>query len=246
MPRATTAVRTAAAASRAVDTLAAERLLFGGAHARVAGIDEAGRGALAGPVVCAICRIDGALDVRVDDSKALTAKAREAAFATLTTDSRVQWAVAAVTSREVDEMNVLRATLECMDRVVEKFVAEYGATGLAVVVDGPHLPPRTKASLPALAVIDGDAKIRCVAAASIIAKVTRDRLMTALNGPFPGYGFEVNKGYPTAAHRAALSQFGPSTAHRSTFAPVRAARGGSTGFAALVKRRRSEAVASEE
>ena len=185
----------------------------------VAGIDEAGRGPLAGPVVAAAVilpegfRIEG-----LDDSKKLPASRRERLFAALTTDSRVRHATGIAEAGEIDELNILRATHLAMRRALEALTPRTAHA----LVDG--LPVRGL-PVPHTAIVGGDGLSVSIAAASIIAKVTRDRLMTEFDARYPEYGFAQHKGYGMRAHLEALRRHGPSPIHRHTFAPVaRAAR----------------------
>ena len=183
---------------------------------RIAGVDEAGRGPLAGPVVVAAVILDPARPIAgLDDSKKLTESKRNA-LAPLIEANALAWAILHVTAVEIDQLNILQATLAGMRRAV----AALTLAPDAVHVDGNHLPPGLPC--PARAIIGGDASDPAISAASIIAKVSRDRWMTGLHGRWPQYGFDVHKGYPTAAHLAALQRHGPCPEHRRSFAPVRA------------------------
>lgn len=184
--------------------------------ARLAGVDEAGRGPLAGPVVAAavILPPDHGID-GLADSKRLSAARREA-LAPLIRERAVAWALGRAEPAEIDAVNILQATLRAMTRAV----AELRVTPTAVRVDGNQCP---SLACPVEAVVGGDGKVAVISAASILAKVARDAEMTALDARFPGYGFAGHKGYGTAAHRAALARLGPCPAHRSSFAPVREA-----------------------
>lgn len=188
----------------------------------VCGIDEAGRGPWAGPVMAAaavldMTRVTDALANSLDDSKKLSAKRREAAFAALNDaagDGIAVFAVGAASVAEIDRLNILRATYLAMSRAV---------AGLArapdyALIDGNGLPPGLPC--PARAVPKGDGLSLSIAAASIVAKVSRDRLMVALDAEFPGYGFASHVGYGTEAHRAALSRLGVTPHHRKSFAPI--------------------------
>jgi ribonuclease HII len=180
----------------------------------VAGVDEAGRGPLAGPVVAAAVILDR---VRcpdgLDDSKKLSESARERLHDLICT--RAHWGVGVATVEEIDTLNIHWATMLAMERAVAALASEIHH----VLVDGNRLPRwRHKAT----AIVGGDALCRSIAAASIIAKVTRDRMMSALDAECPGYGWAGNKGYGTAAHLAALARLGPSVHHRRSFEPVRA------------------------
>jgi ribonuclease HII len=184
----------------------------------MAGVDEAGRGPLAGPVVAAAVILDDLQPVRgLADSKVLTARRREALFHEICAKALCV-CIAQASVEEIDRLNILQATLLAMRRAV---------TGLRllpqhVLVDGNRLP---LLPMPAQAIVKGDALVPAISAASILAKVTRDRLCMELHASHPQYGFDGHKGYPTAAHLSALQTHGPCTAHRRSFAPVRIALG---------------------
>lgn len=181
----------------------------------VAGVDEAGCGPLAGPVVAAAVILDDVRPIRgLADSKALTARQRERLFAEIHTHALCV-SVAEASVEEIDTLNILQARLLAMRRAVE---------GLRLVprlalVDGNRLPVL---KVQAEAIVGGDAKHACISAASIVAKVQRDRLCADLHAQWPAYGFDGHKGYPTAEHLAALKTHGPCPAHRRSYAPVRA------------------------
>ena len=181
----------------------------------IAGVDEAGRGPLAGPVVAgAVILPEGFQLSGLDDSKKLTAARREWLFEELVADTRVRWASGVAEVEEIDRLNILRATHLAMRRAV----AALGAPGPdMVLIDG--LPVRDF-PWPQQAVVKGDALSMSIAAASIIAKVERDRIMLALDAVFPLYQFASHKGYGTMAHLAALQQHGPIPHHRRSFQPV--------------------------
>lgn len=176
----------------------------------VCGVDEAGRGPLAGPVCAGACILPRGLEIEgLDDSKKLSEKKREALYEIITREA-LAWAVCMVDERQIDEINILQATFRAMRGAVG---------GLALrpdfcLVDGNRDPGL---GLPTLTVIKGDARCATVAAASILAKVTRDRFMREQDGLYPQYGFAVHKGYGTKAHYAALAQYGPCPIHRRTF-----------------------------
>ena len=182
----------------------------------VAGVDEAGRGPLAGPVVAAAVVLPrdyqgGGLN----DSKKLTALARQRWFTQLTADSRIAWCVAEADVQEIDSLNILRATWLAMRRAVEGLGLEC-STG-RLLIDGRPVP-----GLPCAgeAIVRGDGRSWSIAAASVLAKVHRDRLMQEAAERYPAYGFERHKGYGTRAHLLALEQHGPCELHRRSFAPV--------------------------
>lgn len=181
--------------------------------ARVAGVDEAGRGPLAGPVAAAAVVLDpGKLPVGLNDSKVLSAARREALFDQIQSCAEVSLAWASV--EEIDRLNIRAASLLAMRRAVEAL----SPVPDAALIDGNACPEGLMCR--GVTLVKGDALSLSVAAASIIAKVARDRVMKQLAAECPGYGWEVNAGYPTAAHRAALLDLGVSPHHRRTFRPV--------------------------
>ncbi len=186
---------------------------------RVAGVDEVGRGPLAGPVFAAAvvfrAGVPRALRPLIDDSKALTRAAREAAFARLLGLGSIEIGVGAASVAEIAALNILGASLLAMCRAVARLPAP---PDLALI-DGPVAP---KLPCPARPVVAGDARSFSIAAASIVAKVLRDRAMARLAQRFPGYGWEANAGYPTQAHRDAILRLGPTRHHRMGFGLLRA------------------------
>lgn len=195
-------------------TLTHERRLHAGGTFPVAGIDEAGRGPLAGPVVAAAVILPPGFRARgLDDSKRLGPAARAEHFQRLTTDPAVVWAVAVHESESVDRLNILRATHAAMrEAVIGLRVAARHA-----LIDG--LPVRPF-PVEHTALVGGDGLSLSIAAASVIAKVTRDRLMCAHAESWPQYGFDRHKGYATPSHLATLREHGPCPIHRRSFAPV--------------------------
>lgn len=192
-----------------------------GKAAVVIGVDEAGRGPLAGPVVVAAVVLPEVCSdfVAVRDSKLLTAKARERLFGLICSQAAavsVAWAHPSI----IDRKNILRATLLAMRRAARRAAQKVPAPVL-VLIDGPYCAPRL--GLAQRAVVDGDNKSLSVAAASIVAKVIRDRWMRRLERRYPGYGFSRHKGYGTKAHAEALTRLGPCPTHRRSYAPVAAA-----------------------
>jgi ribonuclease HII len=180
----------------------------------LAGVDEAGRGPLAGPVVAAAVILDELQPIRgLADSKVLTARRRELLYEQILARALCV-SVAEANVEEIDRLNILQATLLAMQRAV----ARLRLSPRRVLVDGNRLPELTAT---ARAVVKGDARVPVIAAASIVAKVHRDRLCLQLHERFPVYGFDGHKGYPTAQHLAALRAHGPCAAHRRSFAPVR-------------------------
>ena len=180
----------------------------------VAGVDEAGRGPLAGPVVAAAVILDDLRPIKgLADSKALTALRREKLFDEIRARALCT-SIASASAEEIDRLNILQATLLAMQRAV------LGLRLLPkrVVVDGNRVP---RLVMTTAAVVKGDAKVAAISAASILAKVHRDRLCQDLHAEFPHYGFDGHKGYPTSAHLAALRDYGACAAHRRSFAPVR-------------------------
>jgi ribonuclease HII len=179
----------------------------------LAGVDEAGCAPLAGPVVAAAVVLDRSKFPRgIDDSKALSAAAREALYDKLHKVARIGVGIASV--EEIDEINIYWARMLAMARAVDSL----GFDPAMILVDGNACPRWERTSV---AIVAGDSKSRSIAAASIIAKVTRDRIMTEHARQHPGYGWEKNKGYPTPEHQRALTRLGPTPLHRRSFAPVR-------------------------
>lgn len=198
-----------------------ERALLAKGAGWVAGVDEAGRGPLAGPVVAAAVVLPRDFDGHgLNDSKKLTAMRRERWFAMLTNHPGVRWCVAEATAAEIDGIDILRATWLAMRRAVAGLGME-PADGF-LLIDGRPVPGLPCASE---AIVKGDARCWSIAAASILAKVHRDRLMLKAATIHPAYGFDRHKGYGTREHLAALEAHGPCELHRLSFAPVaRAAR----------------------
>ena len=186
---------------------------FAQGASRVAGVDEVGRGPLAGPVTAAAVVLDpGNIPEGLNDSKKLTAKRRAAVLDAIMACADVSVAHASV--EEIDEINILRASHLAMLRAVD---------GLShrpdhLLIDGNMIPAGNRIS--ALAVVKGDARSLSIAAASIVAKITRDRIMMDLAQQFPGYGWETNAGYPSKSHKAALQNLGVTPHHRRSFRPV--------------------------
>ena len=187
-----------------------EQILRQQSYQRIAGVDEAGRGALAGPVVAAAvilpinCQLSG-----VTDSKQLTPKKRAELFDEIHR-AAVAVGVGYVDNKDIDRINILQATMGAMAQAI----AQITPSPDYVLVDGTHLP---EISPPTKAIPKGDTLIRSIAAASIIAKVTRDRLMIEFDEIYPGYGFQSHKGYGTLLHRQAIAQLGPCPIHRRSF-----------------------------
>lgn len=180
----------------------------------LAGVDEAGRGPLAGPVVAAAVILDDLHRIKgLADSKTISARKRERLYDEIRARALCV-AVGEASVQEIDTLNILQATLLAMRRAVEglRLMPRY------VLVDGNRLPLLT---MQCAAVVKGDAKVAAISAASIVAKVERDRLCAVMHVQHPQYGFDVHKGYPTAKHLAALREHGACSVHRRSFAPVR-------------------------
>jgi len=194
----------------------AERKLAREGFRAVCGLDEAGRGPLAGPVVAAAVILDpDQLPAGLDDSKRMTESARQIAFVAIFSSARAV-AIASVSAENIDATDIRKASLEAMRRAA----AALAISSDFALVDGRDVPPGL--SLPARALVKGDQRSLSIAAASIIAKVTRDQMMAALGPHHPGYAFEIHKGYGTATHRAAIAQAGAvPRVHRLSFAPFR-------------------------
>ncbi len=185
----------------------------------VAGIDEAGRGPWAGPVVAAAVILDPChIPSGLADSKALDHNAREMVFPRIIDTSRVGIGIATVA--RIDRDNILNATLWAMSEALKQLLEDELAPPRLALIDGNKAPRLTIASRT---VVKGDAKCLSIAAASIIAKVTRDRLMVQLGADYPQYGFERHKGYGTPEHQAAIVRFGVTSIHRRSFKPVQLA-----------------------
>lgn len=181
-----------------------------------AGVDEAGRGPLAGPVsVAAVILNPGKPITGLDDSKKLTAQRRQLLFVTIC-EQALAWKIVHIEMAVIDRINILQATLLGM----QKAVAGLSLKPELVLVDGNRCPDF---GIPATAIIGGDATEAAISAASILAKVSRDRYMQKQHKIWPQYGFDKNKGYPTAVHRAALEKHGPCPLHRHSFTPVQRA-----------------------
>ncbi|WP_040261123.1 ribonuclease HII [Pseudomonas massiliensis] len=182
----------------------------------VAGVDEVGRGPLCGAVVTAAVILDPARPILgLNDSKKLTEARREALYDEIC-EKALSWCIARAEVDEIDSLNILHATMLAMQRAV----AGLHVTPRLALIDGNRCPAL---AVPSAAVVQGDAKVPAIAAASILAKVSRDREMTAFELIYPGYGLGSHKGYATPVHLEALARLGPTPIHRRSFAPVRAA-----------------------
>lgn len=186
--------------------------------AYIAGVDEAGRGPLAGPVVVAAAILPVGLYIpKLNDSKKISAKVRDELF-DIIKEKAIAWAVAVVDEKIIDRDNIYRATVGGMYEAIGKLDPQ----PQKVLVDA---VPLDRLTMPSLSLIKGDAKSASIAAASVLAKVTRDRLMEEYDREYPEYGFARHKGYGTADHLAALKKFGPCPIHRRSFAPVSESEG---------------------
>lgn len=186
----------------------------GNSSQRIAGVDEVGRGPLAGDVMTAAVILDVNRPIKgLQDSKRLSERKRNQLFDIICTQA-LCWSTARASIEEIDQLNILQASLLAMKRAVEALSIQPDH----VLVDGNHLP---EWSYSAEAIIQGDSKISAIAAASILAKVTRDREMVAFEALYPGYGFKQHKGYPTKAHLAAIQNLGPTPIHRKSYGPVK-------------------------
>jgi len=209
-------------AAKFLDRFEFERVLWQKNLPRVAGVDEAGRGPLAGPVVAAAAILpakwaEAGLPPELEglnDSKQLTQIQRERFFAFLTACGEIEFAVAQVDAAQIDEINILQAT----HRAMNDALAGLNPQPQHALVDG--LPVKSL-RVPQTAIVKGDARSYSIAAASVLAKVTRDRLMREFDRQFPGYGFSEHKGYGTVKHLAAIEKFGACAIHRKSFAPLK-------------------------
>lgn len=189
---------------------------FATVEALVAGVDEVGRGPLCGAVVTAAVILDPNKPILgLNDSKKLTEAKRDALFDEIR-EKALAWCIARAEVEEIDQLNILQATMLAMQRAV----AGLSVTPKLALIDGNRCP---KLAIPCSAVVKGDSKVPAIAAASILAKVSRDREMLELDKLYPGYGIAGHKGYPTPVHLEALKRLGATPIHRRSFAPVRAA-----------------------
>ncbi|MDP2641233.1 MAG: ribonuclease HII [Candidatus Yanofskybacteria bacterium] len=204
-----------------------ERKLQKEGYTCVAGIDEAGRGPLAGPVIAAAVCFPAAKDslallrtLKIRDSKQLSFEQREKLYAIFTSHPNIEWGIGKVGERVIDALNIYHATKLAMTKAVlhlnKKLQRKQSAVEF-LLLDGTML---LDLSLPQKAIIRGDEKVMACAVASIIAKVTRDRLMVRYHAKYPQYGFDKHKGYGTSLHMEMLEKYGPSPIHRKTFAPL--------------------------
>jgi ribonuclease HII len=192
-----------------------ERQLTAQGSLFIAGIDEAGRGPLAGPVVAAICILPGnALLPGLNDSKQLLESEREILYDQIRVLNGVFWKSGLASALEIDQINILRASFLAMYRALQELEQKPDV----ILIDG-HLAPSF--GIPTIPLVKGDARSASIAAASILAKVTRDRIMKELDVLYPQYGFASNKGYATPEHLRAIDQFGPCKFHRKSFDPIK-------------------------
>lgn len=205
-----------------------EESMLMGHQLHIVGCDEAGRGPLAGPVTAAAVYIrPGTHFENIMDSKAITSEDdREKAYDLITFHPDVIWSAVSLSNTVIDEMNILEASLKAMQvavsEVVEKMLKVTNNEGIVALVDGNKIPKNMHPAISSTkAIVKGDSLCFSIAAASILAKVTRDRIMYDLHEAYPHYGFLKNKGYPTVEHRNALSTHGPSHVHRVSYKPVR-------------------------
>ena len=186
----------------------------------IIGVDEAGRGPLAGPVVAAaVCLKKGVFHSRIDDSKKLSAAQRNAAYLEIVPNS--YFGIGVVNETVIDRVNILVATQLAMEQAIERLISRLGAVrpeAVHILIDG---PVKLDVGFSNTRIIKGDQKDRSIAAASILAKVTRDRIMDIYDQIFPLYGFTQHKGYPTRKHRMAIKQLGRSRIHRVSFCGVK-------------------------
>ena len=186
----------------------------------ICGVDEAGRGPLVGAVVAGAVVLDPLNPISgLKDSKRLTPARREALYAEIVLKAKA-WGVGEASPLEIDQINILQATMLAMQRAVDDLCTRLGRSPDKALIDGNRCP---SLPIPAEAIVKGDSKEPAISAASIVAKVTRDRQMVGLHARYPDYGFLQHMGYPTPVHLAALRQLGACPEHRRSFSPVRAA-----------------------
>ena len=192
-----------------------EKRLIASGYTRIAGIDEAGRGPLAGPVVAAACSLpQKAIFEHLNDSKQLTPERRELLYAEITRHPETHYGLGLIDVETIDRVNILQATFLAMQQAV----SQMNVVPDHLLIDGNQLP---LFAIPALGVVKGDAHSISIAAASILAKVTRDRLMVEWDRKWPEYGFKKHKGYATPEHVEALRKYGPCPLHRKSFEPLK-------------------------
>lgn len=191
-----------------------ERMCYNQGFIHIAGVDEVGRGCIAGPVVAAACILPkGYYDTSIKDSKMLSHQQREAVFSTLVKEPKIIYGIGIVSNTDIDRINILKATHLAMQFAINNLTMSPDY----VLIDGNQLPT---IFLPHRGIIKGDQKSLSIAAASIIAKVTRDNLMREYNELYPMYHLEENKGYPTRKHLEGLDRYGPCPIHRLSYKPV--------------------------
>ncbi|MDP6904625.1 MAG: ribonuclease HII [Verrucomicrobiota bacterium] len=204
-----------------IDRMQYERECVSRGISRLGGVDEAGRGPLAGPVVAAAIVMPGSWIteglpeplLRLNDSKKLNEKVREKLFEVIDSDKSIEWGIGVVDAHLIDEINILQATHQAMNDALGKITPPVQHA----LVDGRQVP---SLSVPQTAIVKGDGKSYTIGAASILAKVTRDRLMVEYDQKYPGYDFVGHKGYGTKAHLSAIEELGPCPIHRMSFAPL--------------------------
>lgn len=195
-------------------TLLHEKELRAAGYEIICGVDEVGRGPLAGPVCAAAVILPAEFEHPVlNDSKKMTERQREKVYEELSSDARIIWSVTLLEAEEIDRINILEASREAMRLAVRQL----RQAADAALIDGLEVP---RFPIPQRALVKGDSLSLSIAAASVMAKVTRDRLMLQLAERHPEYGFDVHKGYPTPRHLEALARHGPCPIHRRTFGPV--------------------------
>ncbi len=194
-----------------------EKKLWKQGFLHVVGLDEAGRGPLAGPVVAGavIVRQGAKIDLKINDSKKLSQVQREFFYEKITNDKSISWGVGIVSEKMIDKINILQASKLAMQKAYSHVLENYGVSFL--LIDGNF---RLDTPIAQKSIVKGDSKVFSIAAASIVAKVTRDRLMQKMHAKYPQYDFAKHKGYGTALHIAHLKNFGPCKIHRKTFWPV--------------------------
>lgn len=189
-----------------------EKKLWKQGYKCVAGLDEAGRGPLAGPVVAAAVIFNSPVSLKIKDSKKLSEKQREYFYKVLTTHPDIKWGAGIVSEKIIDKINILQATKLAMNRALKNLNPDF------LILDGNFA---INSKIKQKSIIKADAKVFSCTAAGIIAKVTRDRIMQKYHKKYPEYNFLQNKGYPTKAHFASLERFGPCKIHRRTFYPIK-------------------------
>ena len=195
-------------------------------HKIVIGIDEAGRGPLAGPVTAGAVCLDYNFEIKgllseINDSKKLSEKKREELYKIITKNKNIKWGIGIVSEKIIDRLNIKNTAEFAMEKAVKQLLSKTKSNNPHLIIDGKYLKNNYLKSFNCKMVTGGDSKVFSVAAASILAKVTRDKIMQKMHKKYPQYGFDIHKGYPTKSHIEALKKHGICKIHRKSFGPVK-------------------------